>query len=72
MKRDIFFANKAKHPCIWGCFASNPVYMVVGKEGLEPSHLAAHDPKSAIAAFHASLFVKYVPIIPRKAINGLK
>jgi hypothetical protein len=35
---------------IYGGFVLKPLYIVVGKEGVEPSRLAAHDPKSCLSA----------------------
>ena len=51
MAKDIIFLPEtAQYPQIWGYQACNPVYLLVGNEGLEPSRLSAHDPKSCLSA----------------------
>ena len=51
MPKDIiFFPETAQYPQVWGYQACNPVYLLVGNEGLEPSRLSAHDPKSCLSA----------------------
>ncbi len=46
----IFLPEITKHPNMWGYLVVYALYMVVGKKGLEPSRLTAHDPKSCLSA----------------------
>ena len=53
MPIDARYCMTKRNPAIMGideCCCQTSLFYLVGKEGLEPSRLAAHDPKSRLSA----------------------